>query len=234
MLPTGGAWRVLQAVPSFTYCFSSQAVYPAALAALLEPPKGAAAPPPAQTYAATRQVVDATYGFTLLVYGLVGLGGALRVHGAPAANVLDSYEPGAALLAARLALAFALSLSFPVMFLVARTHVYSLAGRRLADQDHDASRKRVSAAMVVLALVLALYFPEIDALLGLLGATCSVSLSFVVPPLLYRRHVVELEAHPRVRRERVLVGVLMTFGAAVAAASVPVTMWELVATVRAR
>ena len=88
--------------------------------------------------------------------------------------------------------------------------------------------------MVVLALVLALYFPEIDALLGLLGATCSVSLSFVVPPLLYRRHVVELEAHPRVRRERVLVGVLMTFGAAVAAASVPVTMWELVATVRAR
>ena len=90
------------------------------------------------------------------------------------------------------------------------------------------------AAMVVLALVLALYFPEIDALLGLLGATCSVSLSFVVPPLLYRRHVVELEAHPRVRRERVLVGVLMTFGAAVAAASVPVTMWELVATVRAR
>ena len=104
----------------------------------------------------------------------------------------------------------------------------------LADQDHDASRKRVSAAMVVLALVLALYFPEIDALLGLLGATCSVSLSFVVPPLLYRRHVVELEAHPRVRRERVLVGVLMTFGAAVAAASVPVTMWELVATVRAR
>jgi len=234
VLPTGGAWRVLQAVPSFTYCFSSQAVYPAALAALLEPPKGAAAPPPAQTYAATRQVVDATYGFTLLVYGLVGLGGALRVHGAPAANVLDSYEPGAALLAARLALAFALSLSFPVMFLVARTHVYSLAGRRLADQDHDASRKRVSAAMVVLALVLALYFPEIDALLGLLGATCSVSLSFVVPPLLYRRHVVELEAHPRVRRERVLVGVLMTFGAAVAAASVPVTMWELVATVRAR
>ena len=28
-----------------------------------------------------------------------------------------------------------MSLSFPVMFLVARTHVYSLAGRRLADQD---------------------------------------------------------------------------------------------------
>ena len=95
------------------------------------------------------------------MYGLVGLGGALRVHGAPAANVLDSYEPGAALLAARLALAFALSLSFPVMFLVARTHVYSLAGRRLADQDHDASRKRVSAAMVALALVLALYFPRL-------------------------------------------------------------------------
>ena len=36
---------------------------------------------------------------------------ARHVHGAPAANVLDSYEPGAALLAARLALAFALALA---------------------------------------------------------------------------------------------------------------------------
>ena len=53
-------------------------------------------------------------------------------------------------------------------------------------------------------LGVAIGFPSIEAALGLLGATCSVSLSFVIPALLYKRLVVRRDSATgeRVRQPR--------------------------------
>ena len=47
----------------------------------------------------------------------------------------------------------------------------------------------LTAVGVITTLVVAIGFPSIEAVLGLMGATCSVSLSFFTPALLYRRFV---------------------------------------------
>ena len=117
-------WPVLQAIPTMVYCFSTQAVYLPALEGLHAQAhdRGATRHASAQARRLARRVTDATFAATLLLYLGCGVGGYLRAPGVPAPNVLDSFQPTGALLVAYVALVFALSLSFPVMFMVARAH----------------------------------------------------------------------------------------------------------------
>ena len=176
---------VVQALPTMAYCFSSQAVYPPALEAVQHLHGGYNA------RSISRLLTDFTFSITLLGYLGVGVGGAVAVHGLPPANVLDAYAPGWALLGAQLSLITALGLSYPLMFIVARTHALSLAEGWLARRGSSGSAviQRLTLVGVVLSVVVSIAFPRVEAVLGLIGGTCSVSLSFVIPALLYRRLV---------------------------------------------
>ena len=67
-----------------------------------------------------------------------------------------------------------------------------------------------------------------DAFLGLMGATCSVSLAFVIPALLHRKHVAGQPSPPGVHQPSPWPArVLITFGVLVAAVSVPAQLVEL-------
>jgi len=225
-----GAWPVLQALPTMVYCFSTQAVYLPALEALHVQAHG---PPSmmrmaaAQTRRTKRRVTDLTFLTTLLLYLSCGVGGYLRAPGGmPAPNVLDSFRPTGALMVAYVALIFALSLSFPVMFMVARTHIYSLMRH-----DPEGSTWRVTGVLIVGGLGIAIGFPSIEAALGLLGATCSVSLSFIIPALLYLRLAVKRDAATgeRIRQPRARQAYgLIAFGVLAAALSIPVQLWEII------
>ena len=174
----------LRALPTMAYCFSSQAVYPPALEALQKLHAGLHA------RTLSRRLTDATFSFTLLAYLCVGVGGYVAVRGnaawsAPPPNVLDAYVPGSAgLVCAQLALIIALGLSFPLMFIVARTHALSLLEPSL--RDVESAHVPITVGGVVGCLVVAVLFPQVEAVLGLIGSTCSVSLSFVIPAILYR------------------------------------------------
>ena len=181
----------------------------------------------AQTRRTKRLVTNLTFVITLLLYLACGVGGYYRAPGGmPAPNVLDSFRPTTALMVGYVALIFALSLSFPVMFMVARTHIYSLLRH-----DPDGSTWRVTGLLIVGGLGVAIGFPSIEAALGLLGATCSVSLSFVIPALLYKRLVVKRDAATgeRIRQPRARQAYgLIAFGVLAAALSIPVQLWEII------
>lgn len=138
----------------------------------------------------SRLLTDYTFGLTLLAYLLVGVGGHVAVRGSPPANVLNAYEPSIAIALAQIALICALSISYPLMFVVARLHFFSLTTRYIdADRHHNV----ISTSGVVLSLLVAICFPMVENVLGLLGATSSVSLSFVVPAMLYQKYVLQVK-----------------------------------------
>ena len=60
----------------------------------------------------------------------------------------------------------------------------------LVRAEPEKSTWRITGVLIVGGLGVAIGFPSVDAALGLLGATCSVSLSFIIPALLYSRLVV--------------------------------------------
>jgi hypothetical protein len=104
-----------------------------------------------------------------------------------------------------------------------QAHVYSLVRA-----EPEKSTWRITGVLIVGGLGVAIGFPSVDAALGLLGATCSVSLSFIIPALLYRRLVVARDgvawrAAPRVLQARALI----LFGVLAALLSIPVQLWEL-------
>jgi len=223
-----GWWPVMQAIPTMVYCFSTQAVYLPALEALHEHAVGGAQPhggrhAAKQARQMARGVTDATFLLTLLAYASCGVGGFLHAPGVPAPNVLDSFHPTGPLLLAYVCLVFALSLSFPVMFVVARTHVASLLR-----VPPEAAVWRVTGVLILLSLAIAIGVPSIDAALGLLGATCSVTLCFIIPAVLYLRLVCghrDVAGGPPPSPFKA--HLLIAFGLLVACLSIPVQLWEL-------
>ena len=211
---------MLRSLSTMAYCIHGAAVYPPALEALRSKEEAADG-----TEAVARRLTDATWAATLLLYLGIGTGGVLRCPGTASANALDGYEPTAAVIGAFLFLAFALSTSFPVMFLVARMHVYSLCRGFL--KVPDKSLRSVTAVLVVVAVATAIVLPSVELFLGLMGCTCSVTLAFVVPALLYRRFVMGQERHGA--RSAVLQPwALVAFAALVAAVSLPAQILQAV------
>ena len=223
-----GWWPVMQAIPTMVYCFSTQAVYLPALEALHEHAVGGAQPhggrdAAKQARRMARGVTDATFVLTLLAYACCGVGGFLHAPGVPAPNVLDSFRPTGPLLLAYVCLVFALSLSFPVMFVVARTHVASLLR-----VPPEAAVWRVTGVLILGGLAIAIGVPSIDAALGLLGATCSVTLCFVIPAVLYLRLVCgHRDVSGKPPPSPFKAHLLIAFGVLVACLSIPVQLWEL-------
>ena len=76
---------------------------------------------------------------------------------------------------------YCLCRSYPLMFIVARNHALSLA--RGWVRAPEKMTRPLTAVGVVTTLVVAIGFPSIEAVLGLMGATCSVSLSIRPPRL---------------------------------------------------
>lgn len=222
--PAGGfGWGTLHALPTMAYCFSSQAVYPPALESVQQLHSGARA------RRLSRLLTDATFGITLMAYLGVGVGGYAAMPSAPPANVLNAYERSGSVILAQLCLICALSLSLPIMFVVARMHAFSLATHWLGDAEREErATAPATAAGIVLSLLVAIFFPSVESVLGLLGATCSVSLSFVVPAALYQRLVVA--PTPPAERSpwsRAVVYLLVGFGLALAALSIPIQLGEI-------
>mmetsp|Transcript_52662 Transcript_52662/g.87508 ORF Transcript_52662/g.87508 Transcript_52662/m.87508 type:complete len:470 (+) Transcript_52662:70-1479(+) len=205
------SFSTLRAVPLMAYCFSTQAIYPPALEELQQQTGGSS------RRVMVRLLTDSTFGITLFMYLACGVGGYMSVSGTPPQNVLNAYVSTPQLLIAQGALVGALSLSFPVMFVVARVHIFSLA-RDLVETPADWTRT-VTTILIVLSLVIAICFPSVESLLGLIGTTCSVSLSFVVPALLYRRLVGSVQ--PIEWGSRWMVTSLIGFGMIVASLSIP-------------
>ena len=228
-------WPVLRSLPTMAYCFSSQAIYPPVLESVQNS---------AGARRLSRILTDSTSMFTLGLYLLMGVCGSLRhapLPGPPPPNILDAYLPSWWLSGARLALILALSLSFPVMLLVARVHLLSLVSSPAPAAEP--APPALTVGMVLLALLVAICYPQVEVCLGLLGATCSVSLSFIIPALLYKRfvHAASPHAPPLLapgergaRWEAILpcgaVRLLIGFGIAVAAISIPVQLIEMAGT----
>lgn len=172
----------------------------------------------------SRLLTDYTFGLTLMAYLAVGVGGFVSVVGTPPPNVLDGFNASPAIVIAQLALICALAISYPLMFVVARIHFFSLTAVWLdADRHHAA----VTVVGVFLSLTIAVAFPAVENVLGLLGATSSVSLSFVIPALLYDRHVLQSTAPHPSQWASWVPKVLMGFGLVLAALAIPVQIYEM-------
>eukprot|EP00310_Coccolithus_braarudii_P009291 CAMPEP_0183370658 /NCGR_PEP_ID=MMETSP0164_2-20130417/103098_1 /TAXON_ID=221442 /ORGANISM="Coccolithus pelagicus ssp braarudi, Strain PLY182g" /LENGTH=419 /DNA_ID=CAMNT_0025547105 /DNA_START=8 /DNA_END=1264 /DNA_ORIENTATION=+ len=205
------------------YCFASQAVYPPALEALQkESGHGSAA-----TDDLGRRLVHTTFGITLAGYLGVGVGGAVHGPHVPPANILDGCYPHFYIYGAYGALICCLSLAFPVMLIVARMHFLSLAETPLlvmAKASRAYLRPVVTLVLILVALTIAILIPKVDVLLSLMGGTCGVALSWVIPALLYQRHV---SHEAGTVGGHVLTYVLLAFGLLVCLATTPLQIYDL-------
>mmetsp|Transcript_46438 Transcript_46438/g.150824 ORF Transcript_46438/g.150824 Transcript_46438/m.150824 type:complete len:601 (-) Transcript_46438:49-1851(-) len=218
--------QALLSLPTLTFCFSSQSLFPPALETLHQP----------ATYAYMHRVVDTTMYVTLALHLLVGLVGSLAYGSAVRPNVLDSLPQTSVVLAARLAVVLAFAFTFPMMVFLCRMHLRAILARselvpRATDAlvEHvDAPRERnsdpfrhtaVSLLLVGSSLLCAIVFPNIDAIFGLLGGTTSVVLSFVAPAVFWEACVGYMYnwTHPR----RLFCKLLLGFSACIAALSLP-------------
>jgi len=179
---TGSASGVLvnclRAMPLMAYVFSSQPVYPPLVASIHQQLPGRAG----RTLA--WRLVHASFSTTFCIYCGVALLGLSRAPATPPPNVLLALPNTPAFLLANVALVLSVGLSFPIMLIVARSHLYHLLPSQLPSEG-DASLYAVSLALLAGALMTAIAFPWVEACLGLIGATCSVSLSFFVPAWMY-------------------------------------------------
>ena len=98
-------------------------------------------------------------------------------------------------------------------------------------------RIHVSVTGVCISLLFAVFLPSIEAILGLMGATCSIALSFIIPALLYSRLVLARaadEAGPPHESPgiggRLAVLSLISFGVITAIIAVPLQLSELFGT----
>ena len=195
----------LIALATMSFCFASQPLFPPALETLHQP----------ATYVYMHQVVSLTMWTTLALHLLVGLAGYLRYSQGTAANILDNLPQVASVGTARLAIVFAFAFTYPMMIFLCRMHLASIRARTApasrphadakpllispdAPQASPGPAERISLAdehvpvtlgLVGSSLVLAIIFPNIDTLFGLLGCTCAVVLSLVVPVLFWERFV---------------------------------------------
>ena len=209
----------LLSLPTMTFCFSSQSLFPPALESLHQP----------ATYAHMTTVVDSTMYITLALHLAVGFGGYLRYGGATPANVLDALPQSAPVAVARVAVVFAFAFTYPMMIFLCRMHIQSILARarvraQLTDapgpappaEDHHVL---VSLLLVGSSLVTAIIFPDIDAIFGLLGGTTSVVISFVAPAVFWERCVGYMYkwSHPN----RLFCRALMVFSVVIAGLSLP-------------
>ncbi len=222
--PTHLLWAVMRCMCVALYCFSSQAVYPSTLEAIYKE-GGPRAKPLALA------VSSATYFLTFVAYSTVGIGGYLVMPGRPPANVLHGYAPTPMLLLSHAMLVAALGLSFPLMLLVAREHLKHLLQERCA---YRPPHRELTAFLVFLALFVAIVFPSVEVFLGLVGATCSVTLTFVIPPLLYKHHVLDDLNSAARTWGLVCVYAMLVLGVVVAAVAIPVQVHELLIFLRRR
>jgi amino acid permease len=171
---TGALINCLRAMPLMAYCFSSQPVYPPLVASIHQQLPGRAG------RALAWRLVHASFLTTFCIYCSVAMLGLSRSPATPPPNVLLALPNTPALLLANAALVLSVGLSFPLMLIVARSHLYHLLPSQLPSEE-DASLRAVSLALLAGALIAAIAFPRVEVCLGLIGATCSVSLSFFVP-----------------------------------------------------
>mmetsp|Transcript_45407 Transcript_45407/g.119242 ORF Transcript_45407/g.119242 Transcript_45407/m.119242 type:complete len:581 (+) Transcript_45407:73-1815(+) len=219
----------LLSLPTMTFCFASQSLFPPALETLHQP----------ATYEHMGAVVNVTMGLTLLLHLLVALAGCLRFGGAVSANVLDSLPSSFAVNAARLAIVMAFAFTFPMMIFLCRMHIQSILARLIltrqqADTDEASSETApaeerhtlITSALVGGALLTAVLFPNIDALFGLLGGTTAVVISFVAPAIFWEQFVGNMYkwSHPRKIFCRVLIG----FSVLVAGLSLPGVLVDVI------
>jgi amino acid permease len=173
--PVGGAMlNCLRAMPLMAYVFSSQPVYPPLVAAVHQQVPGRAG------RALAWGLVHASFSTTFCFYCGVAMLGLARAPGTPPPNVLLALPNTPACLLANAALVVSVGLSFPIMLIVARSHLYQMLPSHLPPED-DSGVRAVSLTLVAGALTTAIAFPKVEACLGLIGATCSVALSFFVP-----------------------------------------------------
>ena len=105
----------LLSLPTMTFCFASQSLFPPALETLHQP----------ATYEHMGSVVNWTMGLTLILHLLVALSGCMRYGGAVSANVLDSLPDVFIVNAARLAIVLAFAFTFPMMIFLCRSKLWS-------------------------------------------------------------------------------------------------------------
>jgi amino acid permease len=226
--------QTLLSLPTMTFCFASQSLFPPALETLHQP----------ATYDHMHTVVWSTMGLTLLIHLCVALGGYLRFGALVTPNVLDSLPQNAWVSTAQAAIVLAFAFTFPMMIFLCRMHIQSILARNSAAANSFAAiadrwravatsvesgsapvgeaadqHTLVSLLLVAASLLAAVLFPNIDALFGLLGGTTAVVISFVAPAVVWERFVGYMYPwqHPR----RVFCKVLIGFAALVAALSLP-------------
>ena len=209
-------------LPTMTFCFSSQSLFPPALESLHQP----------ATYEYMHRVVALTMYLTLGLHLLVGLGGYGRWGGAVTANILDVLPQTGAVLLARVAIVLAFAFTYPMMIFLCRMHIQSILARsavvaQQTDQPGPAAPREeqhrlVSTLLVACSLLAAILFPDIDALFGLLGGTTAVVISFVAPALFWDQFVGFMYkwSHP----SRLFTKSLIGFSVAIAALSLPGVM----------
>jgi len=214
--------ELLSGVGTMAYCFASQAVYPPALEALQAEGGGGSS----HNDNLSRRLVHSTFGLTLVAYLSVGVGGAVHGPMVPPANILDGCKPHFYIYGAYGALICCLSLAFPVMLIVARMHFLSLAElplQAVGKGCRSQMRSLVTLSLIVVALIIAILIPKVDVLLSLMGGTCGVALSWVIPALLYKRHVTDEQGIPG----NGLTYLLLAFGLLVCVATTPLQIYDV-------
>ena len=126
----------LLSLPTMTFCFSSQSLFPPALESLHQP----------ATYAHMTTVVDSTMYITLALHLAVGFGGYLRYGGATPANVLDALPQSAPVAVARVAVVFAFAFTYPMMIFLCRMHIQSILARARVRARNSPARAGAGAA----------------------------------------------------------------------------------------
>ena len=217
--------QTLLSLPTMAFCFASQSLFPPALESLHQP----------ATYEHMHSVVNLTMALTLLLHALVALCGYLRFGDDVTPNVLDSLPPSRAVSAAHASIVLAFAFTYPMMIFLCRMHIQSIMARRalraeesVAPGDSQGFGERhttISLLLVAGTLIVAILFPDIDALFGLLGGTTAVVISFVAPAVFWERFVGYM--YPWRHPKRLFCKLLMAFAALVAALSLPGLLIDL-------
>merc|ERR1712130_595974 len=130
-----------------------------------------------------RLMLSATMVFCMIIYMANASGGYLTFCGETLPNLLDSYKSNDDLiLPARAALSFVLSCSYPLYSHAIRSSL------ELTFFDNDRSRKQKqifyygSTLLIVGSMTaIAIFFKELDQVLGLTGAIAGSSLVYILP-----------------------------------------------------
>lgn len=158
-----------------------------------------------------QNVSHCAIGFSALIYACTAVMAYLSFRDGTEANILDSfsqYYPQSYSCSMRVALVATFILTVPVLCFPGRQCYCSLFHKfgyvespRLPLGQHCA----LTAAIIGLVLVLALYVPGLQAVFGIVGATSSVSLLFLCPGLCYLKIVEGPSSNPDKRQAITLV-----------------------------